>query len=120
MKALNTLYSLVQHVPEKYKEAFLYSHYRYIPREKLLSIRLNWLSEYKDYVNNQMNKKLCSNFNEIESFFEIVNSGFSLLPEEMHFKNYLDNKGLGRIKDIFANFSNNHMQKLKTNPGILL
>ena len=113
MKALNTLYSLVQHVPEKYKEAFLYSHYRYIPREKLLSIRLNWLSEYKDYVNNQMNKKLCSNFNEIESFFEIVNSGFSLLPEEMHFKNYLDNKGLGRIKDIFANFSNNHMQNLK-------
>lgn len=112
-KALNTLYSLIQQVPEKYKETFLYSHNRHIPRERLLSIRLNLLSEYKDYLNNQINKKNSSNFNVTQFFFEIINSQLSLLPEKMHFKDYLNNTTLGKIKDVFANFSNNHLQNLK-------
>ena len=31
----------------------------------------------------------------------------------MHFKDYLNNTTLGKIKDVFANFSNNHLQNLK-------
>lgn len=111
-KAFNTLYSLFQRVPGKYKETFICSHYRLIPRERLLSMRLNYLSEYRNYVKSEMNKKFCGNFNATQFFFEIVNSEFFSLTEEAHSKNYIDNKALGKIKDIIVNLSNNHIQNL--------
>lgn len=112
-KALNTLYTLVQHVPEKYKKDFLYSHDRHIPRERLLSMQINYLSEYKSYLNNQINKVSGEYPNITQPFFEVINSHFPLSYEEIHLKNHSENISLRRVKDVLINISNDHMQDLK-------
>ncbi len=112
-KALNTLFSLVQNVPEKYKESFLYTHNRHIPRERLLSMRVNYLSEYKNYVKSQINKKPSKHFNITQFFFEIVNIDISLSRDDIHPKNYSRNASLEKVKDVFINISNDHIQNLR-------
>ncbi|WP_010252459.1 diguanylate cyclase [Acetivibrio cellulolyticus] len=69
IKALDILYKIVLKVPKEYQKLFLCTHKRYVPRERLLTIKVNNLKEQELLIERKLIKPLSCDDNYLVQFF---------------------------------------------------
>ncbi|HOM01361.1 MAG TPA: diguanylate cyclase [Acetivibrio sp.] len=121
IKALDTLYHLVQKVPVEFHISFLYSHNREEARTRLLSLKADNLKEQELIIEKQMNNKINGAKNIVQYFFDGISfefifkelgTGMSSDTVESRSSDSGEEK-IGIIEDLIMKSSSDYLGNLK-------